>query len=84
MHGKQPYWRETLLKCYVQPAAERMGIAKQIGWHSFRRMFATILKGSGEDVKRSGDNAPCEQQIDAGRVRTNPDAGEAGSAFEGG
>jgi integrase len=51
MHGKQPYWRETLLKCYVQPAAERMGIAKQIGWHSFRRMFATILKGSGEDVK---------------------------------
>jgi len=36
MHGKQPYWPETLLKCYVQPAADRMGIAKQIGWHSFQ------------------------------------------------
>jgi integrase len=23
----------------------------QIGWHSFRRTFATLLKGSGEDVK---------------------------------
>jgi integrase len=51
MHGKQPYWPETLLKCYVQPAAERVGITKQIGWHSFRRTFATLLKGGGEDVK---------------------------------
>jgi integrase len=51
MHGKQPHWPETLLKCYVQPAAKRLGITKQIGWHSFRRTFATLLKGSGEDVK---------------------------------
>jgi integrase len=51
MHGKQPYWPETPLKCFVQPAAKRLGIAKQIGWHSFRRTFATLLKGSGEDVK---------------------------------
>jgi integrase len=28
-----------------------LGIAKQIGWHSFRRTFATLLKGNGEDVK---------------------------------
>jgi len=28
-----------------------LGITKQIGWHSFRRTFATLLKGSGEDVK---------------------------------
>ena len=51
MNGKQPYWPETPLKCFVQPAAKRLGIAKQIGWHSFRRTFATLLKGSGEDVK---------------------------------
>jgi len=51
MHGKQPYWPETLLRCYVQPAAKRLGIPKQIGWHSFRRTFATLLKGSGEDIK---------------------------------
>jgi len=51
MHGKQPYWPETLLRCYVQPAAIRVGITKHIGWHSFRRTFATLLKGSGEDVK---------------------------------
>lgn len=51
MHGMQPYWPETLLRCYVQPAARRVGIRKQIGWRSFRRTFATLLKGSGEDVK---------------------------------
>jgi integrase len=51
MDGKQPYWPETLLRCYVKPAATHLGIAKQIGWHSFRRTFATLLKGSGEDVK---------------------------------
>jgi integrase len=44
-------WRpETLLKCHVQPAAKRLGITKRIGWHSFRRTFATLLGGS-EDVK---------------------------------
>ena len=51
MHGKQPYWPETLLRCYVHPAARRAGITKHIGWHSFRRTFATLLKGTGEDVK---------------------------------
>lgn len=51
MKGKQPYWPETPLKCFVQPTARRLGIHKQIGWHSFRRTFATLLKGSGEDVK---------------------------------
>jgi integrase len=51
MKGTQPYWPETPLKCFVQPTAKRLGITKQIGWHSFRRTFATLLKGSGEDVK---------------------------------
>lgn len=49
--GKQPYWPETMLKCYVQPAAKRVGIAKALGWHSFRRTFATLLPGSADDVK---------------------------------
>jgi site-specific recombinase XerD len=43
MGGKQSYWPETLLKCHVQPAAKRGGITKRIGWHCFRRTFATLL-----------------------------------------
>jgi integrase len=51
MDGKQPYWPEPPLRCYVHPAAKRVGITKALGWHSFRRTFATLLKGGGEDVK---------------------------------
>ena len=50
MHGKQPYWPENLLRRYIRPAAKRAGITKVVGWHSFRRTFATMLKGC-EDVK---------------------------------
>jgi len=51
MKGKQPYWPESLLRRHIRPAAERAGIKKTLGWHSFRRTFATMLKGGGEDVK---------------------------------
>jgi integrase len=50
MHGKQPYWPENLLRRHIRPAAKRAGITKVVGWHSFRRTFATMLK-SCEDVK---------------------------------
>jgi hypothetical protein len=30
MDGKQPYWPETPLKCYVHPAAKRVGITKDV------------------------------------------------------
>jgi|ERR1700686_154201 len=51
MHGVQPYWPENLLRRHIRPAAKRAGITKIVGWHSFRSTFATLLKGSGEDVK---------------------------------
>jgi integrase len=51
MNGKQPYWPETLLKCYVLPIAKRLSITKKIGWHTFRRTLATLLTGSDENAK---------------------------------
>ncbi len=51
MKGKQPYWPETPLECFVQPAAERLGIRKRIGWHIFRRTYATLLNASSGDPK---------------------------------
>jgi integrase len=50
MKGKQPYWPETPLKCFVKPAAKRLGITKRIGWHTFRRTLSTLLS-SGEGMK---------------------------------
>ena len=67
MNGKQPYWPETPLKCFVQLAANRLGITKQISWHSFRRTCATLLRGSGEDVKTTQElmrHANCRLTLD--------------------
>lgn len=49
--GEQPYWPGTLLTRHVQPAAKRVGIVKQVGWHSFRRSFASLLYASEQDAK---------------------------------
>jgi integrase len=53
--GQQPYWPDSLLRKGIRPAAVRAGISKHIGWHSFRRTFATMLQANGEAVKTTQD-----------------------------
>jgi len=49
--GRFPYWGQTLMRCYIRPAARRVGITKRLGWHTFRHTYSTLLKANGEDVK---------------------------------
>jgi integrase len=50
--GQQPYWPDNLMKRYIKPVARQAnGIYKNIGWHTFRHTFGTLLKANGEDVK---------------------------------
>jgi site-specific recombinase XerD len=51
MRGTQPYWPDNLMKRYIRPVARKAGIHKNIGWHTFRHSFGTLLKANGEDVK---------------------------------
>ena len=51
MRGQQPYWPDNLMKRYIRPVARAIGIHKNIGWHTFRHSFGTLLKANGEDVK---------------------------------
>jgi integrase len=51
MKGAQPYWPDNLMKRYIKPVARKAGIHKNIGWHTFRHSFGTLLKANGEDVK---------------------------------
>ena len=53
--GSKPYWPDAVLKRHVLPAAERAGITKRIGWHTFRRTVATLLHASGASVKTTQD-----------------------------
>lgn len=49
-NGKLPYWPGAFYRAHILPAAKKLGI-DGIGWHTFRRTYATFLKANGEDVK---------------------------------
>jgi integrase len=51
MRGEQPYWPDNIMKRHIRPVASEAGIHKNIGWHTFRHTFGTLLKANGEDVK---------------------------------
>jgi len=39
------------MRYFIQPAAKAVGIEKQIGWHTFRHTFSTLIKSLGIDAK---------------------------------
>ena len=49
--GKHPLWLATIMRRYIQPAARRVGINKNIAWHTFRHTFSTLIKATGADPK---------------------------------
>jgi len=49
--GRLPIWPDRLLYQVLLPAARKAGIAKRLGYHSFRRTTASLLKANGVDVK---------------------------------
>jgi integrase len=53
--GRAPYWPDSILKDHIQPAAAAAGIAKSIGWHTFRHSLGTLLNENGENLKTIQD-----------------------------
>jgi integrase len=49
--GRKPYWYQSLMRNRIREAARRVGIAKKMGWHTFRHTCATLLRASGADIK---------------------------------
>lgn len=49
--GKKPYWGQSILRRYVRPVAEKVGIQKCIGWHTFRHTYSTLLRSVGTEFK---------------------------------
>jgi len=35
----------------IHPVAEKLGITKRIGWHTFRHTYSTFLRAVGADLK---------------------------------
>lgn len=49
--GRHPYWGQAILRGIVRPVAERIGIKKRIGWHTFRHTYSTLLRSVGTEFK---------------------------------
>ena len=49
--GKKPYWPDMIRMRHILPLAKQLGINKRVGWHTFRRTYASLLKANGEDRK---------------------------------
>ena len=49
--GRKPIWGQAILRKYIRPVAQRVGIQKQFGWHTFRHTFSTLLRSVGTEFK---------------------------------
>jgi integrase len=67
--GRAPLWPNTVMAKLIRPAAQRAGIHKKIGWHTFRHTYSTLLIANGENVKVVQELMRARQQsIHAGNL----------------
>jgi integrase len=48
---RQPYWGQAILRKYIRPRAQELGIEKKFGWHTFRHTYSTLLRSVGTEFK---------------------------------
>lgn len=49
--GRRPIWGQAILRRHIRPVAQRVGIQKQFGWHTFRHTYSTLLRSVGTEFK---------------------------------
>ena len=49
--GRRPYWGQCILRHFIRPAAEKVGITHKIGWHTFRHTYSSLLRATKADIK---------------------------------
>jgi integrase len=42
---------QAILRKYIGPLAQELGIEKRIGWHTFRHTYSTLLRSVGTEFK---------------------------------
>ena len=45
------FWGQAILRRYIRPVAQRAGIQKRFGWHTFRHTYSTLLRSVGTEFK---------------------------------
>src|SRR5579864_5386657 len=49
--GRKPIWGQAILRKYIRPAAQKVGIRKKFEWHTFRHTYLTLLGSVGTEFK---------------------------------
>jgi len=49
--GRNPYWGQAILRKFILPRAQELGIQKRFGWHTFRHTYSTLLRSVGTEFK---------------------------------
>src|SRR6516162_3728957 len=49
--GRKPIWGQAILRKFIRPVAQRIGIEKRFGWHTFRHTYSTLLRSVGTEFK---------------------------------
>jgi integrase len=49
--GRTPIGGQAILRRYLRPVAQRVGIQKPFGWHTFRHTYSTLLRSVGTEFK---------------------------------
>jgi integrase len=49
--GRKPIWGQAILRKYIRPVAQNVGIQKRFGWHTFRHTYSTLLRSVGTEFK---------------------------------
>jgi integrase len=50
-HGRKPYWGQVILRQFIRPAAQELGIQEHFGSHTFRHTYSTLLRSVGTECK---------------------------------
>jgi integrase len=49
--GRKPYWGQAILRKFILPKAQELGIQKHFCWHTFRHTYSTLLRSVGTEFK---------------------------------
>ncbi len=77
--GRRPYWGQAILRKYIRPVAQRVGIQKRFGWHTFRHTYSTLLRSVGTEFKVMQEllrHSSFVLAVNAGRLHAGSHSGE--------
>ena len=49
--GKKPYWGAQIMRTKIKPIAQKLGIPRLEGWHTFRHTYSSMLTENGANLK---------------------------------